>query len=469
MARRVTPLHLPSGNAWRRTADRMRALVTSTTPVATKEEAGADPEITHALRVLDVAMRLSDMLLSTGASANDVALTVRRVTRAYGLHGIEADVTFTSISLSWVRVGQEPLTTLRVVRARTVDYARLQRAYDLAYGIETGRIEIDEAEREVRAIRRMPHRYRPWVVIASSGVLAVGVCLLFGASWIVSAFAFVASCLVHMSLMWLGSKALPWFFCQAVGAAIPTAAAIFITWMQSQGHLTEVRPSLVVTAGIVLLLAGMSTVGAAQDSIDGYYVTASARAFEVMMLTLGIVAGLLAMIRVGKTIGITLVINANGPTLGPLSGQLLGAMLIGGAFAVGCLAGPRTAALCSLMGLTGWVCYLIGAKLFFGPVGASAIAAFVAATIAVLISPKLKVPSLALITAAQAPLMPGSMLYRGVLSMTESGPSADVMGGAMLLLSAAGIGLALAAGTSLGVFFARPLPDRARRIRRRGH
>ncbi len=49
------------------------------------------------------------------------------------------------------------------------------------------------------------------------------------------------------------------------------------------------RSSLVLASSIVVLLAGLSLVGAAEDAISGFPVTATARAFEVVTLTAGIV------------------------------------------------------------------------------------------------------------------------------------------------------------------------------------
>ncbi|WP_163785765.1 threonine/serine exporter family protein, partial [Proteus mirabilis] len=43
-------------------------------------------------------------------------------------------------------------------------------------------------------------------------------------------------------------------------------------------------PSLVVGSGIVVLLAGWSLVGSAEDAISGFYVTAGTRAFETVLL-----------------------------------------------------------------------------------------------------------------------------------------------------------------------------------------
>ena len=53
-------------------------------------------------------------------------------------------------------------------------------------------------------------------------------------------------------------------------------------------------PTLIVVGGIILLVAGMTAVGAMQDAIDQFYVTASARFLEVAMMTGGIVLGIVA-------------------------------------------------------------------------------------------------------------------------------------------------------------------------------
>ena len=55
-----------------------------------------------------------------------------------------------------------------------------------------------------------------------------------------------------------------------------------------------------MASGIVLLLAGLSVVGAAEDALEGYYVTAGARGFEVIVLSLGIAVGISLVLSLGK-------------------------------------------------------------------------------------------------------------------------------------------------------------------------
>ena len=84
------------------------------------------------------------------------------------------------------------------------------------------------------------------------------------------------------------------FFGQMLGAMFATAIAVGLLVVHQHAEtimwLGQVRPSLVVASSVVVLLAGMSVVTAAQDTLDGFYLTAGARTYEVVLLTGGVVA-----------------------------------------------------------------------------------------------------------------------------------------------------------------------------------
>ena len=50
---------------------------------------------------MDLALRVGELLLSTGASASDVVATVLRMTSAYDLQAVHVDITYTSVAVSW--------------------------------------------------------------------------------------------------------------------------------------------------------------------------------------------------------------------------------------------------------------------------------------------------------------------------------------------------------------------------------
>src|ERR1700742_1576483 len=72
---------------------------------------------------LSLALRIGELLLSSGAGAADVSAAMRNVAWACGLRGYTADVTFTSLTMSHQPSADEPAQIqIRQVRYREVDY-----------------------------------------------------------------------------------------------------------------------------------------------------------------------------------------------------------------------------------------------------------------------------------------------------------------------------------------------------------
>ena len=65
---------------------------------------------------LDLALRIGEVLLSSGAGAADVAATMLAVTRACGVHHVTADVTFVDLALHHQPTSDEPAATVAQVK-----------------------------------------------------------------------------------------------------------------------------------------------------------------------------------------------------------------------------------------------------------------------------------------------------------------------------------------------------------------
>jgi len=405
-------------------------------------------------------MRVGETLLSTGASASDVVATVLQLTNAYDLHSVHVDVTFTSISVSYHRgLHADPVTVMRGIKVRSADLTRLERLQTLVRDIANDRIDIDEARIRFQALIRSPHPYKRWVVTGALATVAAGAAALFGGTWFIIALSFLTTGAVDRVQRWLAHRGIAAFFTQIVGGAIPTVVAVGLLVAISAGvpGLQTISPSLVVASGIVVLLAGLSVVGAAQDAIDGYYVTAGARAFEVVVLTLGIVVGIGVVLALAQRSGVSMEFTAGAQLSTSEVVQVLAAMVVSGAFAVSAYAGPRAAFYATLTGGLAWLGYLGAVHLGMGPAPASAVAALIAGFLAQLVSTRLRVPALALTMAGIVPLLPGMTVYQGLFEVVQRTPGVGLSDGVGTLLGAAGVGMGLAAGVSMGTFLARPL------------
>ncbi|WP_072314734.1 threonine/serine ThrE exporter family protein [Agrococcus sp. Marseille-P2731] len=426
----------------------------------------------YARKVIDLAMRIAEALTAVGASANDVALATIRVSAALGIQPVHVDVTYNSITVSYHRHDTDlPITLLRVVRAPVPDHSKLQKLQALVAEIEGG-LELEQARSRFHAIRRLPFMYRAAFIVLAQGLLTVGVALLFGASPVIAAVAFVAACCAAMAQRLMSRIRMPFFFSQIVGAFVVTTIAAITNWLAQLGVplLEDARPSIIVAAGIVLMLAGMSVVGAAQDAIDGFALTAGGRILDLALLTLGVVIGIVGGLWVARSLGMGFVVSSEATALGPLPLQFAGVIVIAITVAIWNGAGLRTIVVSALLGCIAWAGYSVSATGGLEVAVASGIGALIASFIGILIAHRLHVPSIAVTTAAIVPMVPGSAVFRGLLELVESDGSAEslVLGVATLIV-AGSIGIALAAGSSLGLFLGAPLRDTMEsRVRSRG-
>jgi uncharacterized membrane protein YjjB (DUF3815 family) len=290
---------------------------------------------------------------------------------------------------------------------------------------------------------------------------------MFTTAWKVPLITFVTGCVVDRAFALLGRYRVPAFFRQLAGAGIITLVAAGVSAAAAQGvaFFAGVDPPLVVVGGIIMLVAGMMIVGAAQDAIDQFYVTASARILEAGMQTAGIIVGILAALFLARYVGSPVAISADPVALGPVPWQYVGAVLTSMLFALSCYARPVTIALSGAMGFVGWAGYSFFIQAGGGEVWANALGALAAALVATLLIRRTTVPGFALVNAALLPLVPGLALYYGLIQIVGTTPgSGDLYTGGLTLLEAVSVALGIAAGASFGTFLGRPMADRLHQI-----
>jgi uncharacterized membrane protein YjjB (DUF3815 family) len=228
----------------------------------------------------------------------------------------------------------------------------------------------------------------------------------------------------------------------------------------------DIEVSTAITANIVVLLAGLGFMGALQDGLTGFYITAGALITEVLLSTAGIIAGVSAGIALGRAVGLDL------PTIAPaavdlrsVTRALIGAAVGASAFAYASY-GPRRSLIPIALIAAAAEGIMIGFPSGFGRTWAVAAAAFFVGLVSYSVSGRLKVPPLVIVVPAVVPLLPGLSIYRGLTLLGEQG-NPGAFAGLVALFAAASIAVALAAGVILGEYVAQPLQREARRVESR--
>lgn len=428
--------------------DRMRTMLRM--PVAerpapeapTRVEGETGPAVP---RVLDLTLRIGELLLAGGEGAEDVEAAMFAVCRSFGLDRCEPTVTFTQLSITYQpSLVDDPVTASRIVRRRATDYTRLAAVFQLVDDLSDSEstTSLEEAYRRLAEIRRNRHPYPGWALTTASGLLAGAASVLVGGGVVV----FVAAALGAMlgdRLAWVCSgRGLPEFYQFLVAAMPPAAIGLALTLVQ-----VDVEASAVITGGLFALLPGRALVAGVQDGLTGYYITASARLLEVMYLFVGIVVGVLLVLYFGVKLGAELNPDAAlGSADRPLL-QLGASMLLSLTFAVLLQQERSTVLAVTLNGGVAWAVY--GAMHEAGgisPVASTAVAAGVVGLFGQLLSRYRFASALPYTTAAIGPLLPGSATYFGLLGFAQN----NVDAGLVSLTKAAALAMAIAIGVNLG-------------------
>ncbi|MDX2376887.1 threonine/serine exporter family protein [Microbacterium sp. LRZ72] len=413
-----------------------------------------------AVRILDLAVRIGETMLATGAPASEVTLTIIRSAAAYGLDPVHVDVTYNSITAAHHRSGAaRPITLMRVVRVTAPDHTKLQRLQALVNEIARG-LDLEAAREQYRAIRSAPFRYPPLMVVSSQALLAGGVSLVFGANLLVFVIAYFAGAMAALTQFALAKVRVPFFFSQIAGAFVLTMVAAASPLLAQTGLVAEgvVRPTMIVASAIVLMLAGLTVVGAAQDAIDGFALTALGRILDLTINTLGVVLGILAGLQFAGLIGITMAPPTAALPFGTIPLQFLGAVMIAIAVTVYNGAGIRIVLVSAALSLVAWAGFLGATLVGLETAAASGIGAFSASFLGIVVAYRLHVPSVAIATAAILPMVPGGAVFRGLLGIVEAGEDPQLMlAGFAALAAAAVVGMSLAVGATLGIYLGQPV------------
>ncbi len=410
-------------------------------------------------KILDLALRIGEILLSSGAGAADVTATMLGITQHYGLRNADVDVTFTLLRMSYQYDPDEmPVLLTRNISQRDIDYDDLTRTHELVIEVLSDRVTVAEARARVARVNSTGHWLPRWAVVLGSGVLGGGVALILGGGVVVTAVATLAGVAITILTRIMNRQRWPMFYQQIAGGMLATLLALATAALD-----LDVDTSLVITASIVLLLSGIGFMGAIQDALSGFYITAGARILEAMLATSGLIAGVSAGLALAPAFGVTLAFVRPGRSeLADVPLVLVGAIIAASAFAFTCYAPLRAIPAVAMTTLLGHLALLAVLDPGESMPWAAACAAVVIGVVSYTIAGGVGVPPLVVVVPALVPLLPGLLIYRGLSSMSEG----DTIG-ILQLSAAAATTIALAAGVILGEYVAQPLKRNARRLERR--
>ena len=423
-----------------------------------------DAEITAVDDGAALALRVGTLLLAGGAPTEDVEAAIFAVGSAVGLGLFEVDITYKSIVISVAAShGRPALTDMRVVRGRSMHFARVAAAHRLVLDLADGRIPPSEAERRLSEIEHLRRPYPRWFVVVAFGVLSSAITVQLGGGFHTAWVSFLAAVLTGLVGNRLTRRRAPTFFVNLVLAFGAALVAVLVTANEQVFGDLHIKTPLVIVGGIIALLPGMTLMVASQEAIGSFSVTAAARFVELTFATIGIVAGVLFglvvadIFDVAMSVAVRLDADALRATTAALSAGLAAT------FAAVTYQSPWKLALPG--GLLAGVSYFVylwvndwletvgrhsdasGAGTVATPAVATAFAAILIGFLSALFARRLRIPPVLLTAAGIIPLLPGLAVYQGLLALSRND---DITTGLRYLIEAVSVAIALAAGALLG-------------------
>ncbi|WP_344588955.1 threonine/serine exporter family protein [Actinomadura vinacea] len=393
-------------------------------------------------RAIDLVLRVGELLLASGESTERVNEAMLGLGVAYELPRCEVQVTFTSLLVSAHPGGCAlPVTGTRAIRRRTPAYWRLTKLHELVQDASIGMLELEDAHTRLAEIKRGRGPYPPWLLVVSFGLISASASLLVGGGPLVAITAFVATMLGDRAAAALARRGIAEFFQLLVASSFGATAAVLVVAMGNPA-----QGSTLVTGSILALLPGRPLVASIQDGITGDLVSAGARVLEVFFIIAAIVAGLGVVVYIAVKLDVKVVPHLpSAPALfEPV--PVLAAAAVSLAFAVSLVVPKNVLVAAAAGGALIWIMYTLLLNWNVTPVLASAISAITIGVLASMLARRRNAPMLPYIVPAIAPLLPGTLLYRGMVELNTGNPQVGVLS----LIGALSVALALAAGVNLG-------------------
>lgn len=453
-----------------------------------------DPRVTRAVaeeraatEALDLALRVSELMLRCGASARTVEAAAVAVGVASGLDDMDVDLTMQSMLIQCRTSSGATYVRLRVVRTPHQDFGRLAAVHSLVDDLVSGEIDTEQAATRLREIATHRRTWARWMIGLAHGMVGAGVALTLGAGALAIVVALIGAAAVDGALRVADRLKLPDFYLGAIGGAVSTVIAFTGYALGDAGlgliQMTSRDFAFVMAGGIVMLLPSRSLTSAMEDVLTGYPVTGTSRLFEVLLHTVGLILGVGAALGVSLQVTELLELGLLQPQVSQLAwaeatnqqSVLIGSLVVG---IGGTILAQNTSRMFVPVALLATLVVYLAATLGGAGVGrvtSAGIAAVVLGFVARLVAIRLDAPSVTLAVPASYGLMPGLSIFIGLYQMSTQGDeafTATTDSGLVAVLAALGVIFAIASGSTLGELLAAPLDssvaERRRLIRRLG-
>ena len=248
------------------------------------------------------------MLMESAADTSRVLRTLERVATSFGFddNEIETHVNFNMLMIS-VSKGDISCTKFKRVLKHGVNMSMLESISRLSCRAASGKLSLDDYERELQEIKNTPRHYTPWVVALGGGLACGGFCIQFGADWAAFCYASIAAILGLRLRMWINAQpGSNGYIATGVSAFVATLIAWFSAYLTHFSPLSPMMPALLKSATMwhpmlacaLFIIPGVPLINFVSDLLSGHTQVGIARATNTLLIVVSMAFGIACAIGV---------------------------------------------------------------------------------------------------------------------------------------------------------------------------
>lgn len=247
--------------------------------------------------LVDTAILAGEIMLRGGAETYRVEDTVTRILSISGFENCDVFVISTSIMVTISDISINTITRVRKVGERSTNLGNIYYANDISRKLCSGNLELEEAHNKLVELLSVK-RYPDWLLYLCTIISATAFTLLFGATVMECILAAMNGVYIVISkLLYKGVKINRFVSNMAVSCIIAITTSLTT---QLPGLHVDIEP--IIAGSIMPMLPGVALTNAFRDTLQGDYVSGTARLVEAFVIAASLAVGIGAGLAIGKAI-----------------------------------------------------------------------------------------------------------------------------------------------------------------------
>lgn len=234
----------------------------------------------------DTAMLAGEIMLCSGAETYRVEDTMNHILKTSNIESTQAIAMMTGLLVTLNDSSMpQPVTLMRRVSERSTNISNIMRVNDISRRYCEGKISLEEAYKELQLAKGKQYK-RTLYNLATVGI-AVGFTIMFGGSLRdVIAATIVGSALACVITLGKIMKVNSIIINVLSGMGISMLAVVIQKYL-----LHDIATDIVIVGSIMPIVPGVAITNAIRDTLQGDYLSGSARILEALLTAIAIAVG----------------------------------------------------------------------------------------------------------------------------------------------------------------------------------